>query len=400
MRRIQLAALASLLVLLLAACAPQAVPAPQASPAAAPAQPSTAAAPVPAVSAAPAKPAWEVEWEKTTTAAKKESRVIIHTVGGGEVRIAFTKIAKLQGIEAEVISMRTAELLPKVFAERRVGLYLNDIYIGGGQTMLNSAKPQGIMESIDTSLILPDVTDPALIKKVWYRGELPWCDRDRTVFLLSLQPGLAISVNTNLVKPDEVKSWRDVLDPKWKGKFAFNDPTIGGYPQMAVQTAVHLIGEDYVKELVQARPIIIRDQRQLVEWLAFGKLAIAMPTPIDIVTEFLRAGAPIRPVIPQEGTWLGAGNAGNMLLFKNAAHPNAAKVFINLITSKEGQDILAPAGGFNSTREDVSIAHLPAGLARTSAGKYFPAYNEENSTVDWPIIGKMIKEVFAPVLTK
>lgn len=394
----RLAALASLLVLLLAACAPEAAPAPQMpAPAVAPAP---APAPAAAVPVAPAKPAWEQEWERTLVAAKKESRVIIHTVGGGEVRLAFTKIAKLQGIDAEVISMRTAELLPKVFAERRAGLYLNDIYIGGGQTMLNTAKPAGIMEAIDSALILPDVTDPQLIKKVWYRGELPWCDKDHTVFLLSLQPGLAITINTNLVKPDEVKSWRDVLDPKWKGKFAFNDPSIGGYPQMAVQTMVHLIGEDSVKELVQAKPIIIRDQRQLVEWLAFGKIAIAMPTPVDIVTEFLRAGAPIKPIIPQEGTWLGAGNAGNMILFKNAAHPNASKVFINLITSKEGQDILAPAGGFNSTREDVSTAHLLPGLARTAGGKYFPAYNEENSTVDWPVIGKMIKEVFAPLLTK
>lgn len=384
-----------LIVLLVLACAPQATPAPQtpavAQAAAAPAQAAPAAKP-------PVRQAWEAEWENTLAAARTEGKVQIHTTAGGALRDAIMKIARMQGIEAEVLSARTAEFLVKAQAERRAGLSLHDIYLGGAGPPINTAKPAGMLQSIDSALILPDVTDPQRIKQVWFEGKLPWVDKDHTVFAIALQPGTAITINTSLVKEGEVKSWRDLLDPKWSGKVGYNDPTVAGYGSLSVQVMLVLMGEDYPRELVKAKPIIIRDQRQLVDWLAHAKLAIAIAAPVEILVEFMQAGAPIKSVMPQEGTWLGPGNAGTLFWFKNPPHPNASKVFINMLTSKEGQDIFAPTGGLHSTREDASTAHLLPGLARTPGAKYFPSQTEENVLNRGQVTDKLARDLFGPLV--
>ena len=386
-----------LLVAVLASCAPQsaATPLPLAT-AAAP----TASLPLApkATVVAPARPAWQDEWDRTLAAAKHEgATVTISTTAGGAIPPTMTKIAKMQGINAEIVSVRTAEILTRIMAERRAGLYLSDFHIGGPQSILNQAKPSGIMEKLDSTLVMPQLSDPAEIKRVWFGGKIPWADQDHTVLIIALQPGTAITINTDLVKPDEVKSWKDLLNPKWAGKVAMNDPTVSGYGPMCVQTMAALMGEDYVKQFAATKPLILRDQRQLVEWLARGKIAISVAAPVEILVEFMQIGAPIKPVLPEEGTWLGPGNAGGVDMFKNAPHPNSTKVFLNWLTTREAQDIFAQAGGFHSTREDATTAHLLPGLARTPNGKYFASYTEEAYSKR-PASDAWAKEVFGPLV--
>lgn len=393
-RTFSVATVLILVMLLVLACAPQAAPAP-AAPAPAPAARS---APAPAAPAAAAKPAWQAEWEKTLAAARQEGKVIVHTVGGGAVPDALRKIARTQGIEAEVIVLRPAEIWPKVVGERRAGLYLNDVYLGGVTSPITVAKPAGVWQPLDSAFILPDLTDPELIKKVWYQGTLNWVDRDHSLLIIARQPGTAIAINTDLVRPDEMRSYRDLLNPKWKGKLGLNDPTTPGYGSMAVQAMVILMAEDYVKGLANMDPIIIRDQRQQVDWLAHGKIAMAIAPAVEVVVEYLNAGAPnIKIVIPQEGTWLGTGNSGSMGFFKNPPHPNASKVFINWLTSKEGQEIMAPAGGFHSTRVDVSSAHLLTGLARVEGVKYADTTSED-AIVQSLSTSKLARDLFGPLI--
>jgi ABC-type Fe3+ transport system substrate-binding protein len=48
---------------------------------------------------------------------------------------------------------------------------------------------------------------------------------------------------------------------------------------------------------------------------------------------------------------------GALALFNKAPHPNAAKIYINWLLSKEGQTVFARASGYVSARVDVSIDH-------------------------------------------
>ncbi len=219
-----------------------------------------------------------------------------------------------------------------------------------------------------------------MIKKAWFQGELPWMDKEHMAFMLTLQPGLAMAINTDMVKPDEVKSWRDLLDPKWKGKWAFFDPAgSGGYGANCFQTLLYTMGEDFVRALANEKPLITKDKRLPVDWLAHGKVAIAVAPAPEVLVEFTQAGVGnIKPVTPQEGTWVAGGALGAIGLFEHSAHPNSAKVFTNALTGKEAQEMIGPASGLQSTRADVSTAHLAPGMARVEGVKYYKVYTEEN----------------------
>ena len=86
--------------------------------------------------------------------------------------------------------------------------------------------------------------------------------------------------------------------------------------------------------------------------------------------EWARKGLPVAIVDPRllkEGTGLSSSSSG-LGLFNRAPHPNAAKVYINWLLSKEGQTEFAVASGYISSRLDVPTDHaawrtpIPGGI--------------------------------------
>ena len=72
----------------------------------------------------------------------------------------------------------------------------------------------------------------------------------------------------------------------------------------------------------------------------------------------MKAGLPVEPLPPiKEGTYVSMGNGGPIVI-KNGPHPNATKVLINWLLSKEGQEIYSKAQGQPSRRLERSIQSL------------------------------------------
>ncbi len=119
-----------------------------------------------------------------------------------------------------------------------------------------------------------------------------------------------------------------------------------------------------------------RDNRLMVEWVARGKYPLNIGARDEEVREFSSSGAPISQAIRSEGTYLTGGN-GFVSLAKGAPHPNAAKIFINFLLSKEGQAISSKATGSQSARIDVPTDYLDPTAQRQRGVKYFDALGEE-----------------------
>lgn len=387
MRKALLMLLLLLTVLVPTACAPAAAPAPQ-SPALQP----PATAPASVAPSAPAKPAWQAKWEQVLDEAKKEGRVMLATSGASETRTAMVEgFGKAYGLPVEAVAARSAQTTAKVLAERRAGLYLWDVTVGGTTTPLTQLKPVGAIEPLDPALIVPDVTDPDLIKKTWYRGELWWVDPDHTLLASLMFPYPPLAVNPNLVKPEEIKSYNDLLDPKWKGKLSFYDPMDAGttLPSFLLRT----YGPDWMRKLArQQEPIIMVDGRLQADWLVHGKVPIALGIKGDVYTQFKMTGAPIQAVTPKEGGWLSAGSGG-ISMFNRPAHPNAVKVFINWLLSKEGQTTFSKAYGGQSAREDVPTDFLLPEQIRQPGVKYWEKEREEANIQKAEDL-KLCKEIF------
>lgn len=337
---------------------------------------------------------WSNEWDKTITAARKESRLVISSTAGDSFRSGLIPIFKEKfGIDVEIIMGKGAEVSQKLISEQKAGLYLVDVYVGGATTPVIDLKPAGAFIPMKPYLILPEV----LNEKTWLDGQLPWIDKEHIILASAAYPNLTLGINKELVKPGELKSYSDLLQPKWKGKIVLNDPTLAGVGgKWAVVVGTTLMNWNYLREIAKQEPVIITDQRIQVDWLAKGKYPIIMVPKPEIFKDFQEAGAQIDGVNLAEGTWLATGSSA-FAMVKKAPHPNTAKVFINWILSKEGQTFFSKVLGVQSARLDVPTDFLDPLSVRQPGVKYFNASTEEFLLAE-PVQRKIAIQIFGPLV--
>lgn len=397
------------LVFLLAACAP-AVPSPApaqpkaaASPAAKvparagetkPAAPKPAASPAakPAPKAEPKAPApWEQAWERTLAAARQEGKVAVSGPEGVEARDALTEpFTRKYGIVVDFLGGSAPQRIPRVIAERGAGQYLWDVFIGG--TTPTTLVHIGAFEPLEPALILPEVNDPSL----WRGGGPEFVDEGRQLLVMTPFQRGTIFVNTSLARPEEIRSYKDLLDPKWKGQIAMDDPRIAG-PGQATFTFIYLhpeLGPDFIRALAAQEPIVLRDRQQEVDALGQGRYPLLVGAGDFFVEARMKQGAPVAIVDPRqlrEGSDVSPAN-GATALFNNAPHPNAARIYLNWLLSKEGQTEFVRATGYVSARADAPTDH--AAPWRVPQPGAIPSYTAEAIKVKDEQLVPLLKEVF------
>lgn len=306
---------------------------------------------------------WQTRWETTLAAAKKEGKLNFYGTITPPVRSALTKAFTAKyGLEIEFVIGSPAEVAQKYSTEYGVGQHNADL-LNAGPTTLISLKPKGLTEPAEPFFILPEVKDA----NAW-RGDGPFVDQDKQIIHLVATYIFYVLRNTEQVKEAEITSFRDLLQPKWKGKMVMNDPTVPGTGLSWVALLVKLWGEEetvkFLKQLAAQEPVLSRDRRQPVEWVARGKYPIAVAPNIDNVAQFLKIGSPVLPVKTKEGGALQTGGAA-LAMTKNPPHPNARVVFLNWLLSKEGMTVFSSAYGHPSARLDVPAQEVhPIFLAK------------------------------------
>ncbi len=299
---------------------------------------------------------WEQEWEQTIKNAKKEGKVAVLSTGNMiAARTPLTKAFKDKfGIDIEFIAGTGAEVSAKLLNERRSGLYLADIYAGGPTTLVNSLMPQGALDPLEPLLILPETKDANL----WANGLPIWIDKDKKIRPFVLYITQNITINTDLVKDSELKSYNDLLNPKWKGKIIMDDLTRTG-PGLKWFGVLggKVLGMDYMKQLVKQEPVVLRDPRIGVEWLAQGKAAVGISLYEAIIEDFKKTGAHLSIIEFSEGSYMTT-DGGDLALINQAPHQNAAKLFANWFLTKEPQTIVSQAIAVPSARMDVPTDHI------------------------------------------
>lgn len=380
------------LVIALAACAPPAAPT------ATPAALAASTAPAAAEPAAPAisKASWEIEWENAISAARREGKIVVISTAGTTVRDAILQGFKARyGIGVEFISGRGGDVAEKLMSERRAGLYQMDVYMGGTTTTLNTLKPAGALESAEPILILPEVKDP----KAWLGEKGPiYVDKDHTVLAFVMYLAPPVTINQNVLKAADVpKSHFDLLSPRWKGKIAMFDPAAAGIGLRWTGAILggHLppLNADYMRQLAKQEPVITGDHRLLGEWIAREKYHIAMNLRSDVTLSFQQVGVPLKEIMLSEGT-VGTSGSGNLALINRAPHPNAAKVFVNWMLTKDGQLLFSKAMDFPSARLDVSTSHIDPVKVPDPKGGWYMSENED-FLFKQPTWGKLAAEIFA-----
>ena len=173
-----------------------------------------------------------------------------------------------------------------------------------------------------------------------------WVDRDINIptFLLNY----SILVNTKEVT-EPIKSWSDILNPKYKGKILADDfRAIGGGSSFFSVTLREIRQGVSRKSSPQQNVAFTRDMREAERRVARGEYAIYLPWLLNYLPSL--KGLPVKAAIPSEGV-VYLPYASSVLT--KAPHPNAARVLIDFMLSDEGQAIYA-SEGLLPTREGMS----------------------------------------------
>jgi len=312
-----------------------------------------AAACVPALLfAASAGPGWQADWDKTVAAAKKEGKVVVFGPPGAKARQALAdSFQKKYGIEVEYSGIFGREMGQKITSERNAGVYTVDVHLGGTTTIMTVFEKGGMLEPLEPMFILPEVKDP----KNWVLGHV-WTDSaTKTVYLAAIQLNASIALYTKEVKPEELKSFTDFLNPKWNKKLAFFDPRSPG-PGLA--TWAHLgrtLGEDYLRRLAAQELTVFTYSRDMAEAIVRGRFLAGLGVLGEDVAPFAKEGLPITLLKAghmKEGSYASPGPSA-VVIFKNAPHPNAAKIYLNWYLSKEGQVLFSEGVGYPHRRADA-----------------------------------------------
>lgn len=337
---------------------------------------------------------WQADWEKTVKAGQREGRFAVHTSYSGEVtRALMSAFKEKYGIDAEFISGRGAELRARFFSERRAGIYAVDLIFRGASGMIADQKPAGALDPLDRLLVLPEVIDP----KAWWGGKLNWSDDEHYILSYLAYPSGQLAINKGVVNLDEMKSWRDILLPKWKGKITINDPTTTGSGNAWFHAmSTKILGMDYMRELVKQEPVLLRDIRLQGEWLATGKYPLAIGSTGNVIPELQRAGAPVVEKMLAEGGYITAGS-GAISFVNKAPHPNAAKVFANWVLTREAQILISKIYRGQSARVDIPTDFLPSEYLRQPGVKYIDK-RDEKSQIEEAKYTEVARELFAPLL--
>jgi iron(III) transport system substrate-binding protein len=330
--------------------------------------------------------AWQSEWDKTVKAAEEEGALVIYMTQAFEPVFRDTFQKKYPRIKVSMATGRGPELSQRVMSERRAEKFAVDLYISGNISPLTVFHRAKILEPIKPLLLLPEVVDTS----AWYEGKHHYDDpENRYIFVFEGTPRSGeITYNTKLVNPSEIKSYWDLLNPKWKGKIVSVDPLVSG-PISAAHIFFYKqpdLGAEFLRRLHADTDIaIVRSNEQMLDWLSAGKFAFGIGAR-DVDTAMMQ-GLPLMQFLPgalKEGSSVTAYN-GTLSYFNRAPHPNAAKVAINWLLSREGQtawlDANQKTGGlYDSLREDVSKEKVSERARRVKGAKFLwlnPAWIDE-----------------------
>jgi len=235
-------------------------------------------------------------------------------------------------IKPELFRSGGDEVLNRIQNEARGGLYAWDVVSTRGDSVLTlmDAKLITPYRSPETKDISNDMVDDEGYWTAYYVN--PY----------------VLGYNTNLVKKDEVpKNYDQLLDPKWKGKKISIDDSAYGLLAGLIRAWGKEKAVEYFKKLAAQEPVVMRGNTNRVQLAMAGEYPLIIAYAPTIQRETSKGHpmdwVPLDPVAVQ---------VNPMMLAAKAPHPNAARLFIDFLLSKQGQKMLV---GFRRipVREDV-----------------------------------------------
>jgi len=235
-------------------------------------------------------------------------------------------------IKAELFRSGGDAIMNRIQNEARGGLYAWDVVSTRGDQVvpLRDSKLITVYRSPESKFVSPDLVD------------------DEGYWIAYYVNPFVLGYNTNLVKKSEVpKTYEELLDPKWKGKKISIDDSAYEFLGGLIRAWGKEKAVEYMKKLAAQQPVVMRGNTNRVQLAMAGEYYLIIAYAPTIQRETSKGHpidwVPLEPVPVQ---------VNPMMLAAKAPHPNAGKLFMDFLLSKEGQKMLV---GFRriAVREDI-----------------------------------------------
>ena len=278
--------------------------------------------------------------------AKKEGEVVFYSATNIEdTRALVAKFnEKYPSIKVEIYSSINVNILNRMLMEAKGKRRINDVLMTAGVTT----------QTIKDSGLLARYLSPE--SKFYPEGfkdkEGYWTDSFLTVH--------SMVYNTRLLPARELPvKYRDLLNPKWKGKMGINLEN-----HMWILAITDSMGEqeglEFLKALAQQNPVVRTGGAMTVMLAAAGEISLGVSVNANSVERAKAVGAPVDWIRLKEPFY---GELHPVALNVTAPHPNAAKLLIDYILSPEGQEVLVKLGRISS-RTGLKPSYIKADLIR------------------------------------
>ena len=253
--------------------------------------------------------------------AKKEGALVYYTTmdiqNSKPLLDAFNK--KYPFIKADLIRLGGTAMVSRIITEAQAGAGRFDVALGISPSLTPMRERNLIAPYVSPEFanMYEDLYDP---KGYW-----------STVYLNTL----VLGYNTKVIsKNDLPKTYDDLLKPQYKQKFIIDienhDVFVALSQEWGQEKAIN-----YFKGLAKQEPVFLRGNTNRANFVSVGERSMTFVYS-QAIERMKQTGAPV-DWIPLEPV---AVELNVAMLSAKASHPNSAKLFIDYLLSKDGQEFL------------------------------------------------------------
>jgi iron(III) transport system substrate-binding protein len=292
-------------------------------------------------------------------AAKREGKVVWYT---SLALPSAEKVAKLfeaayPGIKVEVHRTGSQRILQRVMQELQANIKNVDVV---------HTSDAGHFVLLKDKKLLARHT-PAGVER------FPAGFKDKDGYYYGLRATVnVIAYNTQKVTAAEApRTWKDLLDPKWKGRMVTAHPGYSGVIATHVLALVHLHGWEYFQALAKNQLMLVQSAVDPSGVVASGERPVAVNGGEYTFYQSKKQGNPVEIVYPKEGVPLVVSPTA---ITSFAPHPQAARLFTDFSFTREVQQVMADSEGLYTGHPEVKY---PADKPKLTDLKLLTAEPEE-----------------------
>ncbi len=272
-------------------------------------------------------------------AAKKEGKVVWYTSLAipSSTAIAHAFRTKYAGVDVEVHRTGSQRVLQRVMQEAGAGIKNADV--------IHTSDAGHFVLFKDKGMLMKYIPKGAEI--------FPAGFKDKDGFYFGMRATLSVIAYNpkSVAEKDAPKTWKDLLNPKWKGKMVSAHPGYSGIIMTHVLALVNLYGWEYFRELAKNGLHMVQSANDPAGVVASGERPVGANGAEYFYYKTQKQGNPIKIIYPNEGIPL---VVSPVAIAKDAPHPNAAKLFSEYIFAKESQQLLADREGLYTGHPEVT----------------------------------------------